>query len=85
MILYLLQTKHNIPTHSGKKQRKKPIQSLKSSIKQIKANMLLLNLQSSTAQITASTSSGSSDSFGGLYESVALGQMVPDFEKWVYR
>lgn len=31
---------------------------------------------------TASTSSGSSDSFGGLYESVALGQMVPDFEKW---
>lgn len=31
---------------------------------------------------TASTSSGSSDSFGGLYESVTLGQMVPDFEKW---
>ena len=31
---------------------------------------------------TASTSSGSSDSFGGLYESVALGQMVSDFEKW---
>lgn len=31
---------------------------------------------------SASTSSGSNDSFGGLYESVALGQMVPDFEKW---
>ena len=30
----------------------------------------------------ASTSSGSNDSFGGLYESVTLGQMVPDFEKW---
>lgn len=31
---------------------------------------------------SASTSSGSNDSFGGLYESVTLGQMVPDFEKW---
>lgn len=31
---------------------------------------------------TASTSSGSSDAFGGLYESVTLGQMVPEFEKW---
>lgn len=31
---------------------------------------------------SASTSSGSNDSFGGLYESVMLGQMVPDFEKW---
>ena len=31
---------------------------------------------------SASTSSGSNDSFGGLYESVSLGQMVPDFEKW---
>lgn len=31
---------------------------------------------------TASTSAGSSDMFGGLYEAVPLGQMVPDFEKW---
>ena len=31
---------------------------------------------------SASTSSGSNDSFGGLYESVTLGQIVPDFEKW---
>lgn len=31
---------------------------------------------------SASTSSGSNDSFGGLYESATLGQMVPDFEKW---
>lgn len=31
---------------------------------------------------SASTSSGSNDSFGGLYEIVTLGQMVPDFEKW---
>lgn len=31
---------------------------------------------------SASTSSGSNDYFGGLYESVTLGQMVPDFEKW---
>lgn len=31
---------------------------------------------------SASTSSGSNDSFGGLYESVTLGQMVLDFEKW---
>ncbi len=31
---------------------------------------------------TASTSSGSSDSFGGLYESVVLGQMVDEFENW---
>ena len=31
---------------------------------------------------SASTSSGSNDSFGGLYESVTLGQMEPDFEKW---
>ncbi len=31
---------------------------------------------------SASTSSGSNDSFGGLYESVTLGQMVPVFEKW---
>lgn len=31
---------------------------------------------------SASTSSGSNDSFGGLYESVTLGQKVPDFEKW---
>ena len=31
---------------------------------------------------TASTSSGSSDAFGGLYKSVTLGQMVPEFEKW---
>lgn len=31
---------------------------------------------------SASTSSGSNDSFGGLYESVTFGQMVPDFEKW---
>ena len=31
---------------------------------------------------SASTSSGSNDSFGGLYESVTLGQMVPEFEKW---
>ena len=31
---------------------------------------------------TASTSSGSSDALGGLYESVTLGQMVPEFEKW---
>ena len=31
---------------------------------------------------SASTSSGSNDSFGGLCESVTLGQMVPDFEKW---
>ena len=31
---------------------------------------------------TASTSSGSSDSFGGLYEGVVLGQMVDEFETW---
>lgn len=31
---------------------------------------------------TASTSSGSSDSFGGLYEGAVLGQMVDEFENW---
>lgn len=31
---------------------------------------------------TASTSSGSSDSFGGLYEGTVLGQMVDEFENW---
>ncbi len=31
---------------------------------------------------TASLSSGSSDAFGGLYESVVLGQMVDEFETW---
>ncbi|MGN1123545.1 MAG: peptidylprolyl isomerase, partial [Eubacterium sp.] len=31
---------------------------------------------------TASTSASSSDMFGGLYEGVALGQMVPSFEEW---
>lgn len=31
---------------------------------------------------TASTTAGSSDAFGGLYESVALGDMVPQFESW---
>lgn len=31
---------------------------------------------------TASTSAGSSDSFGGLYESVALGDMITEFEEW---
>lgn len=31
---------------------------------------------------TASTSAGSGTSFGGLYEGVPLGQMVPSFEGW---
>lgn len=31
---------------------------------------------------TASTSAGSSDMFGGLYESVELGKMVKNFEDW---
>lgn len=31
---------------------------------------------------TASTSAGSSNAFGGLYEAVALGEMVPEFEDW---
>lgn len=31
---------------------------------------------------TASTSAGSGTSFGGLYEGVTLGQMVPSFENW---
>lgn len=31
---------------------------------------------------TASTTSGSSDSFGGLYSSVSAGEMVEEFEKW---
>ena len=40
------------------------------------------NLAEQYSTDSASTSSGSNDSFGGLYESVTLGQMVPDFEKW---
>lgn len=31
---------------------------------------------------TASTSAGANGSFGGLYEGVTLGQMVPNFEEW---
>ena len=31
---------------------------------------------------TASTSAGSNGAFGGLYEGVNLGQMVPSFEQW---
>ena len=31
---------------------------------------------------TASTSAGSSGAFGGLYEGVRLGEMVPEFEDW---
>lgn len=31
---------------------------------------------------TASTTAGSGESFGGLYEGVGLGQMVDEFEKW---
>ncbi|MCH5321195.1 MAG: peptidylprolyl isomerase [Eubacterium sp.] len=31
---------------------------------------------------TASTSAGSGNAFGGLYEAVTLGEMVPDFEAW---
>ncbi len=31
---------------------------------------------------SASTSAGSGDAFGGLYESVALGDMVEEFENW---
>lgn len=39
-------------------------------------------LADSNSDDTASTSLGSSDSYGGLCENVALGQMVPTFEKW---
>ncbi len=31
---------------------------------------------------TGSTSAGSNGAFGGIYEGVSLGQMVPSFEKW---
>lgn len=31
---------------------------------------------------TASTSAGSSGTFGGLYEGIRLGEMVPEFENW---
>lgn len=31
---------------------------------------------------TASTSTGSNDMFGGLYEGVSIGNMVPEFESW---
>lgn len=31
---------------------------------------------------TASTSAGSNGAFGGIYEGVSLGQMVPTFENW---
>ncbi len=31
---------------------------------------------------TASTSAGSSGAFGGLYEGIRLGEMVPEFENW---
>ncbi|MDE5974688.1 MAG: peptidyl-prolyl cis-trans isomerase [Eubacterium sp.] len=40
----------------------------------------LLAEQNSTD--TGSTSAGSNGAFGGLYEGVSLGQMVPSFEEW---
>lgn len=39
-------------------------------------------LAESNTKDTASTSAGSSENFGGLYEGVGLGEMVPEFEEW---
>lgn len=39
-------------------------------------------LAEANSEDTASTTAGSSDAFGGLYEGVGLGEMVTEFEKW---
>lgn len=39
-------------------------------------------LAEANSEDTASTTAGSSDAFGGLYEGVGLGEMVTEFEEW---
>ena len=68
--------------NNGQQLRKKADSILAKFNKTDKSEYEFAKLAEQYSTDSASTSSGSNDSFGGLYESVTLGQMVPDFEKW---